>query len=123
MEAGTASDSRRSALGASLLVRPRFNLASLTIAYFLLINALDALTTHIGLSKVGVNEGNPLAANILSVAGEPGLYLFKTAAVATVVTFVLLLRARMPRVRFAVYIAGVLVTLVVLVNGLSIVTS
>ena len=112
--------SRHSGVRAFALLRQRCGFSPWLIAYFLVVNLMDAITTHIGLSLPGFREGNGIGAWVLHTAGEPGLYAFKTLTVVVVLATVVALAQRLPGIRKAIYFAAGLVTFVVLFNILAI---
>lgn len=52
----------------------------ITLAYFIVLNLCDMLTTHVALRN-GALEGNPVATHILDSWGEPMLYAIKASAI------------------------------------------
>mgnify|MGYP001453254437 CR=1 FL=1 len=97
----------------------RFGSGKLIIATFILAQCLDILSTHLGLSH-GAVEVNPLGSRILAHFGEPGLYLFKSIAVAAMVVAVATVRPRGGRVRKTIVLLTCLVAVVVFLNLLNV---
>jgi hypothetical protein len=52
---------------------------------FALLNLLDWITTHYGLTKLGMRELNPIARKIYERFGSPGLYTWKQIGVGFIV--------------------------------------
>lgn len=90
------------------------------LALFLVLQALDVLTTAAGLRN-GAVEANPAAAWLLAVHGELAVYAVKALIVAGVVALVLATERFAPRVWHALRICNVLYVLVVAVNATAIV--
>jgi hypothetical protein len=87
------------------------------ITVWLVLNALDLVTTLLGL-HMGYREVNPLPAYILSAHGEFGLLLFKAASAAAIVPLIVVLGRRYPRTWWALGLGAVLVGVVVVSNFL-----
>lgn len=93
---------------------------STLILLFLVLQALDVLTTRTALA-LGMSEGNPLAAEMLRTGGEPLVYVLKAVITLAVVATVLVYSARYPRVVTALKVGVGYMVLVVTINLLNLV--
>lgn len=89
------------------------------IAFLLISQALDLVTTYIGFG-CGLREGNLLPSWVLSIGGGALLVCFKAAAVALLLGIALALQSRYPRLWHGVVIASVVTMIVVASNAVSI---
>ncbi|MDA8219169.1 MAG: DUF5658 family protein [Dehalococcoidales bacterium] len=87
---------------------------------FVLLQSLDILTTYLGLRN-GAREINVLPSWLLGNAGEMVMYAFKACLVLLVLTLVLSLEYRFPRIWLALRIVNVLMIFVLGLNLLAIV--
>jgi hypothetical protein len=85
------------------------------IALFVLLQALDLLSTRLAL-QVGLVEANPFAALLMRWGGEGLAYGFKAGATLAVVATVLALAPRFPRLVVALQLGAGLMALVVAAN-------
>lgn len=86
---------------------------------FVLAQALDIWSTHVGLAH-GAVEVNPVGSRILASFGEPGLYTFKTIAVSAMVLAVARAKSQGRGVRRTLVALTALVSAVVLLNVLNV---
>jgi hypothetical protein len=82
---------------------------------FALLNLLDWITTHYGLTKLGMQELNPIARRIYERLGSPGLYSWKQIGVGLIVLSSAL--AMGWEAEFAIWAYNVLFALVVAWNS------
>ncbi len=101
--------------------RGRFHLDTRTevLLLFAMLNALDVLTTRLGLI-VGIPEGNPIPAAIIASEGFETFVLVKVVLVLVVCAAPLLL-PRFHRIWMAIHLGSALIALAVANNLLQIV--
>jgi hypothetical protein len=87
----------------------------LWLAMAVLAHSADILTTHLGLG-LGVPEGNPLMASVLSNHGELAMYEAKALLAGALIGLVLVARRRYP-LAWPVWCATVVLTLAVVGNN------
>lgn len=84
------------------------------LGLFVLLSFLDAAITSILLTKVGTDiEMNPLAVNVYKMGGVPGLFVFKTVTVLTVVCLI----KKCERFSIPVCMIGCLITFIAVSFG------
>ncbi len=88
---------------------------ALVLFSFLGFQALDALTTHLGL-QLQHPELNRLLAPVLNASGELGAYAIKAMAVAALLTLLMLLQYHKPRVWQAFHVAAWVSAVAVIAN-------
>jgi hypothetical protein len=90
------------------------------VAIFLALQALDVLTTYLGLRR-GASEANLLPRWIMDNHGEFFMYVAKAAVVLGALLLVVALQGRVPRLWRAIQVANVVMLLVVSINLLALV--
>lgn len=88
-------------------VRPRDDRAVFFLALlaYVLFSLFDWLTTVFSLDAGGV-EGNPIAASVFSMFGNPGLLTFKALVVVLIIAILILIPRRIMSMRVATWIAA-----------------
>ena len=87
------------------------------LSAFVLLNVLDVVTTWLAL-RLGLMEGNPLPAALLSAGGTTGLFGFKVIATLLVIGVVLRLSRPFPGVWRALRVSNLFLCLIVFLNAM-----
>jgi len=88
---------------------------ALVLVAFLILQGLDALTTHIGFGH-SHPELNQVMATVIGAHGELAAYAVKGLAVAVLLAMLMILQHRRPRVWHAFQVAAGLTAAAVTVN-------
>ncbi len=85
------------------------------LVLFMVLNALDAVTTHAGLAA-GFPEVNPVPAMVLALAGESAMLGARILAVASAFFLVLRFHHRFPRLWIGIYVLDLVFAIAVVGN-------
>lgn len=85
------------------------------VTLFAALNLLDMVSTYFAL-QAGLAEGNRVPSMLLSMGGEPAMYLFKALVSLLVIVAVLRLSPYFRRLGYGLHAANGVLALIVLLN-------